>query len=129
MRAGAEFIISPNCNWRVIEATKKHNLVSLPGCFTPSEIVAAFDAGADAAKVFPANVLGIEFVRGVLAPLGPVRLAPTGGITAKNAGEFVRAGAWAVGVGSELVSEKLLSAQNGIEQLATQAREFIEAVK
>lgn len=127
--AGAQFIISPNCDLPVIAATKKLDLTSLPGCFTPSEIVRAFEAGADAVKIFPANVLGASFVRGVLAPLGNVRLVPTGGVTTNLAVEFIKAGAWAIGVGSELVSEKLFSAPNGFEQLAARASDFVEAVK
>jgi 2-dehydro-3-deoxyphosphogluconate aldolase/(4S)-4-hydroxy-2-oxoglutarate aldolase len=98
--AGASFIVSPNRNIRVIEATKKLNLVSLPGCFTPSEIVEALNAGADAVKLYPATSLGPGFVKALAGPLPRVRTVPTGGVTAKLAREYFAAGAWAIGTGS-----------------------------
>lgn len=101
--AGARFIVSPNRDTRVIAETRRLNLVSLPGCFTPSEIVEALDAGADAVKIFPADTLGPAYIRAVRAPLGAVRLIPTGGVTPEKAREYFAAGAWAVGVGSELL--------------------------
>jgi len=105
--AGASFIVSPNCDLRVIEATKKSNLTSLPGCFTPSEVVAAVNAGADAAKLFPASALGPGFVRALRGPLPHVRTVPTGGVTPELAREYFAAGAWAIGVGSELLSKQV----------------------
>ena len=126
--AGAEFVVSPNRDVRVIERTKRHGLASLPGCFTPSEIVEAFDAGADAVKLFPASALGAGFVRAVRAPLSDVRLVPTGGVTPETAGEYLAAGAWAIGVGSELVSKDVL-APGGLERLRGRAERFVEAVR
>jgi len=79
--AGARFIVSPNRDTRVIAETKRLGMVSLPGCFTPSEIVEAVDAGADAIKIFPADTLGPAYIRAVRAPLGDIRLVPTGGVT------------------------------------------------
>jgi Entner-Doudoroff aldolase len=105
--AGASFIVSPNCDARVIEATKKLNLVSLPGCFTPSEVVAAIHAGADAAKLFPATVLGPGFVKALRGPLPDVRTVPTGGVTPELAREYFAAGAWAIGAGSELLGKQV----------------------
>ena len=78
---GAQFVVSPNRQAAVIAATKQHGLVSLPGCYTPSEIVEALDAGADAVKLFPANTLGPAYVKAVRAPLHQARLVPTGGVT------------------------------------------------
>src|SRR6476620_6354691 len=86
--AGASFIVSPNRDVSVIEATKRLNLVSLPGCFTPSEIVEALNAGADAAKLFPATSLGPGFVKALAGPLPRVRTVPTGGVTAELAREY-----------------------------------------
>ena len=103
--AGAQFIVSPNRDARVIEATKRHGLVSLPGCFTPSEIVAAINAGADAVKLFPANCLGVGFVKALRGPLPLIRTVPTGGVTPDAARQYFAAGAWAVGVGSELIGK------------------------
>ena len=100
--SGAQFIVSPNRNASVIQTTKKLDLVSVPGCFTPSEVIEALDAGADAAKVFPAMCLGPGFVKGIRGPLPEVRLVPTGGVTLAAAQEYFGVGAWAVGIGSEL---------------------------
>lgn len=104
--AGATFIVSPNRDLGVIEATKKLGLISLPGCFTPSEVVEAINAGADAAKLFPANSLGPGFVRALRGPLPQVRTVPTGGVTPELAREYFAAGAWAIGAGSELLGKK-----------------------
>jgi len=91
--AGAQFIVSPNRDLRVIETTKRLGLVSLPGCFTPSEIVEAIDAGADAVKLFPAASLGVSFVKALRGPLPDVRVVPTGGVTPEAAREYFAAGA------------------------------------
>lgn len=126
--AGARFIVSPNRDLRVIEATKRLGLISLPGCFTPSEIVEALGSGADAAKLFPAHALGPEFVRAVRAPLGAIRLVPTGGVTPETARAYFAAGAWAVGVGSDLISADVKTA-GGLERLTERAAAFVEAAR
>ncbi|MBI1760869.1 MAG: bifunctional 4-hydroxy-2-oxoglutarate aldolase/2-dehydro-3-deoxy-phosphogluconate aldolase [Acidobacteria bacterium] len=125
---GARFIVSPNRNAAVIAATKQRGLVSLPGCFTPSEIVEALDAGADAIKIFPANTLGPTYVKAVRAPLTQARLVPTGGVTPEQAREYLAAGAWALGIGSELVGKDVWQAGN-FELLQRRAAEFVSAVK
>src|SRR5262245_50574760 len=114
--AGAQFIVSPNLNSAVIRETKMLGLSSLPGCFTPTEVIAALDAGADAVKLFPASALGAGFVKDLRGPLPDVRVVPTGGITSGAAREYFAAGAWAVGVGSELVSKDVF-ATGGLERL------------
>jgi len=124
--AGAQFIVSPNRNVNVIETTKRLGLVSLPGCFTPSEIIEAIDAGADAVKLFPANSLGVNFVRALRGPLPDIRVVPTGGVTPETAREYFVAGAWAVGVGSELIGRDVLQ-PGGIERLRARAAEFAAA--
>lgn len=124
--AGAQFIVSPNRNIAVIEATKKLDLVSLPGCFTPSEVVEAINAGADAAKLFPANSLGPAFVKALRGPLPQVRTVPTGGVTAELAREYFAAGAWAIGAGSELIGKDWF-ADDGLEKLRQRTAAFVAA--
>lgn len=126
--AGAQFIVSPNRNTEVIATTKRLGLVSLPGCYTPSEIVEALDAGADAIKIFPANTLGPAYVKAVRAPLNDVRLVPTGGVTPEKAREYFAAGAWAVGIGSELVGKDVWQTGN-FELLQRRAAEFVSAAE
>lgn len=112
--AGAQFIVSPNRQLGVITATKRRGLISLPGCFTPSEVVEALEAGADAAKLFPATSLGPGYVRALHGPLPGTRLVPTGGVTPEVAREYALAGAWAVGVGSELFNRDALAARDDV---------------
>ena len=126
--SGAGFIVSPNRNVGVIEATKRREMVSIPGCFTPSEICEALDAGADAVKLFPAISLGASFVKAIRSPLGEVRMIPTGGVNPEMAGGYVTAGAWALGVGSELVSSDV-SAVGGLVRLRAKAAAFVKAVQ
>ncbi|MGE0103795.1 MAG: bifunctional 4-hydroxy-2-oxoglutarate aldolase/2-dehydro-3-deoxy-phosphogluconate aldolase [Blastocatellales bacterium] len=123
--AGARFIVSPNRDTRVIAETRRLNLVSLPGCFTPSEIVEALDAGADAVKIFPVDTLGPAYIKAVRAPLGAVRMVPTGGVTPEKAREYFDAGAWAVGVGSELLRREFWSGPD-LEPLRQRAVEYRE---
>ena len=101
--AGAEFVVSPVFRTAVIEECHDHGVPAMPGCFSPTEILAAWDAGADVVKVFPATVLGAGFIKDLRGPLPQVKLMPTGGVTVDNAGEWIRAGAAAVGVGSALL--------------------------
>lgn len=126
--AGAAFIVSPNRNTAVIAAAVSLGLVAIPGCQTPSEIVEAIDAGAQAVKLFPAQALGPAFVHAVRAPLGDVRLVPTGGVTPELARAYRDAGAWALGAGSELLGRDLAQ---GIDTaaLAARARAFAEAAR
>ena len=125
--AGGTFIISPNCDVKVIQQTRALNLASFPGCFTPTEVVQAMQAGADAAKLFPATSLGPSYVKALRAPLNDVKLIPTGGVTPENAKEYIRAGAWAVGIGSELIGKEFLD--ENLEKLRARAAEFTEAMK
>ncbi|MBP6824500.1 MAG: bifunctional 4-hydroxy-2-oxoglutarate aldolase/2-dehydro-3-deoxy-phosphogluconate aldolase [Acidobacteria bacterium] len=124
--AGAQFIVSPNRDIAVIEQTKKLNLVSLPGCFTPSEVVEAINAGADAAKLFPANSLGPAFVKALRGPLPQIRTVPTGGVTAELAREYFAAGAWAVGAGSELIGKDWF-VEGGLQRLSERTAAFVAA--
>jgi 2-dehydro-3-deoxyphosphogluconate aldolase/(4S)-4-hydroxy-2-oxoglutarate aldolase len=108
--AGARFVVAPVFRPAVITACHAADVAAIPGCYTPTEILNAWDAGADIVKVFPASVLGPSFLKDVHAPLPQVKLMPTGGVSIDNAGEWLRAGAVAVGVGSALVDPRLVDA-------------------
>ena len=126
--AGARFIVSPNRDSSVIEATKRLGLVSLPGCFTPSEIVEALDMGADAVKLFPAQCLGVDFIKALRGPLPNVRMVPTGGVTPEGARGYIAAGAWSLGVGSELIGRDVMN-DDGFDSLRRRASDFVEAAR
>lgn len=126
--AGAEFVIGPTTNKGVVEVCKRYSKISIPGAFTPTEILTAWELGADIVKVFPAGVVGPGYFRDVLAPLPQVRLLPTGGVSLNNAGEFIKAGAVAVAVGSSLVDRKAV-AEGRFDIIRENARKFSEAVR
>ena len=107
-KAGAMYIISPNTNVDVIKKTKQLGLVSIPGAFTPSEIVTAFQAGADFVKIFPAGLLGIEYIKAIRGPLPHIPLLAVGGIYASNVRNFIDSGVSGVGVGGNLVNTQLI---------------------
>lgn len=125
--AGAKFIISPTVDIKTIQITKRYGVVSIPGAFTPTEILAAFTAGGDIIKVFPAS-LGASYFKDIHGPLSQIPLMPTGGVTLKNIKEFVEAGAVAFGIGSALVNTKQEVNELYLQQLADKAAEFIRAV-
>jgi 2-dehydro-3-deoxyphosphogluconate aldolase/(4S)-4-hydroxy-2-oxoglutarate aldolase len=108
--AGAQFVVGPVFRPDVIDMCHRHDVPALPGCFTPTEILTAWEAGADIVKVFPATALGPDFFRDVRGPLPQVKLMPTGGVTLDNAGAWIKAGAVAVGVGSALVDTRAIAA-------------------
>jgi 2-dehydro-3-deoxyphosphogluconate aldolase/(4S)-4-hydroxy-2-oxoglutarate aldolase len=108
--AGAQFIVSPVFRRSLITACHERGVPVTPGCFTPTEILDAWDAGADIVKVFPATALGPGYIKDVRAPLPQLKLMPTGGVTVENAGEWIKAGAVAVGVGSALLDAKAIDA-------------------
>jgi 2-dehydro-3-deoxyphosphogluconate aldolase/(4S)-4-hydroxy-2-oxoglutarate aldolase len=110
--AGAAFVVSPIFDRKVIDTCHRHDVVVMPGGMTPTEIHAAWSAGADIVKVFPATSLGPSFFKDVRGPLPQVRLMPTGGVSCDNAGDWIRAGAVAVGVGTALVDPKAVLAGN-----------------
>ena len=98
--AGARFIVAPNLNPDVIEICNRYSIVSMPGALTPTEIMQAWDLGADVVKIFPANQFGPGYIKAVKAPLPQVRIAPVGGVSADNIADFMRAGASCAGIGS-----------------------------
>ena len=106
--AGASFVVGPVFRPEVVAACHERDVAVMPGCFSPTEILAAHEAGADIVKVFPATALGPQFIKDVRAPLPQVKLMPTGGVTPDNAGDWIRAGAVAVGLGSALLDAKAI---------------------
>jgi 2-dehydro-3-deoxyphosphogluconate aldolase/(4S)-4-hydroxy-2-oxoglutarate aldolase len=103
--AGAEFVVSPSLHLPVIETTKRHGKVSIPGALTPTEVITAWDAGADYVKIFPCSALGgASYLKALLAPFPKLKLIPTGGVTLETAGKFLEAGACALGIGGDLVN-------------------------
>jgi 2-dehydro-3-deoxyphosphogluconate aldolase/(4S)-4-hydroxy-2-oxoglutarate aldolase len=125
---GAQFIISPDCNVEVIRATKRLHLVSIPGAMTPSEILTAYDAGADFVKVFPAGSLGPSYIKAVRGPIPQVKLMAVGGIDASNAASFLEAGCVGLGVGGKLVSKSLVAAGK-FDEITKNAQELVAAVQ
>jgi 2-dehydro-3-deoxyphosphogluconate aldolase/(4S)-4-hydroxy-2-oxoglutarate aldolase len=128
VRAGARFIVSPVFRPAVIEASHAEGAAAMPGCFSPTEILAAWDAGADVVKVFPATALGPAYFKDLHGPMPQVRLMPTGGVSLENAPDWIRAGAVAIGVGGALVDAKLVAAGN-YAAITDRARRFVERVK
>ena len=126
--AGARYVVSPVFRRAVIEACHARGLAAMPGCFTPTEILDAWDAGADIVKVFPATTLGPSYLKDVRAPLPQVKLMPTGGVTVENAGDWIRAGAVAVGVGTSLLDAKAI-ADGQFAVLRTNAERMIANVR
>ena len=110
--AGARFVVSPVFRRDVIAACHAQDVAIMPGCFTPTEILDAWDTGADIVKVFPATALGPTFIKDVRGPLPQVKLMPTGGVTLDNAGDWIRAGAVAVGVGTALLDTAAIAGGN-----------------
>ena len=125
---GAEFLVTPTVKLDVIETAHRYGVPVIPGAMTPTEILTAWEAGADMVKVFPASVLGPGFVRALRGPLPQIPLVPTGGITAENVGEFIRAGAAVVCAGGWLVDKKAV-AEGRYEVLTENARRLVEAVR
>jgi len=129
MLAGAEFIVTPSLDLRVIEMTRRYSKPVFPGALTPTEVVTAWQAGADMVKVFPAGpVGGPKYIKALKGPLPHIDLVPTGGVNLQNAGEFIQAGAAAIAVGGELVDLKALKERN-LEVITSNARQFVEAVR
>jgi 2-dehydro-3-deoxyphosphogluconate aldolase / (4S)-4-hydroxy-2-oxoglutarate aldolase len=126
--AGARFVVSPVFREAVIEMCHGDDVPVMPGCFTPTEMLNAWEAGADAIKVFPATALGPTFFKDVRGPLPQLRLVPTGGVTKANAGEWIRAGAMAIGVGTALVDRKAV-AERRFDAITEAARHFVDAVR
>ncbi len=125
--AGAEFVVSPVFKPEILSMAKRYSKIVIPGAFTPTEILSAWEAGADAVKVFPATKLGPEFFKDMRGPLPHIRLTPTGGVNLSNAGDFIRAGASFIGVGSALTDKSMIREKRW-DDLTAHSRKFVEAV-
>lgn len=108
VEAGAKFVVSPIMKKEIIDKANELDVPVMPGAFTPTEIQQAWDWGADIIKVFPANIVGMNFFKAVKAPLPHLKLMPTGGVSLTNGGEWIKAGACAVGVGSALLNKEAI---------------------
>lgn len=127
VEAGAEFVVSPVFRREIVDEAHRLGAAALPGAFTPTEILDAHAAGADMVKIFPADALGLAFIKGVLGPMPFLKLCPTGGVTPQNAGSWIRAGAAAVGLGGMLVVPALV-ARGDWETITHLARQTVDKV-
>lgn len=129
MLAGAQFFVTPNLNPATIEMCKRYSKVITPGALTPTEVVTAWQAGADAVKVFPCSAVGgAKYIKALKAPFPQIEMIPTGGVNLETAGDFLRAGACAVAVGAELIDSENLRAGKH-EVFEERAKKFLEAVR
>lgn len=127
--AGAQFIVSPTLNLDLVSLARGYSIVVIPGAMTPTEILAAWNAGADMVKVFPAaQVGGPAYIKAVMGPLPQILLMPAGGVNLENTGEFIRAGAAVVAVGGEIVDKGAMK-QRAFHIITENTRAFVRAVK
>lgn len=126
--AGAQFVVAPTLNLKTIEVCKRYSVPVIPGAYTPTEILTAWEAGADMVKVFPASAGGPAYIKAVKAPLPQIRLVPVGGVNLNTTADFIRAGADVVGVGGALISQKLLD-DGDFDAIIERAIRFREEVK
>jgi 2-dehydro-3-deoxyphosphogluconate aldolase/(4S)-4-hydroxy-2-oxoglutarate aldolase len=128
MLAGAEFFVTPALNLKTIEMVKRYSKIIMPGALTPTEIVTAWEAGADFVKVFPCGALGgAKYIKALKAPLPQIEMVPTGGVSLENTADFLRAGAAAVAVGAELIDAKTIN-EGRYEVFEERARKFLGEV-
>lgn len=131
--AGAQFIVSPSLNVATIEICRRYSVAVMPGALTPTEVLTAWEAGADVVKVFPCGAMGgASYIKALKAPFPQIPLMPTGGVSMKTAADFIKAGAMALGVGSDLVDSKAIQEEDW-NTLATavtvRAREYVSIVQ
>ncbi|MBI4166084.1 MAG: bifunctional 4-hydroxy-2-oxoglutarate aldolase/2-dehydro-3-deoxy-phosphogluconate aldolase [Acidobacteria bacterium] len=129
MLAGAEFIVTPSLNLQVIELARRYGKPVLPGSLTPTEVVTAWQAGADMVKVFPCGAVGgPKYIKALKRPLPQIEMVPTGGVNLENTAEYIKAGAAAVAVGGELMDLKALK-EGRLDQIVETAKKFVQAVR
>lgn len=128
MLAGAEFIVTPVVSPDVIETCRRYDKLVMAGALTPTEILAAWEAGSDIVKVFPADVGGPSYLKAVHGPMPHIRLLPTGGVNLETLPDFVRAGAAAVGLGSALINDSVLRSSN-LSEIREQAEAYVECMQ
>jgi len=126
--AGAQFVVCPTLNLKTIEVCNRYSVPIMPGAYTPTELLTAWEAGASLVKVFPASVGGPAYIKAVKAPLPQIRLAAVGGVNLDNTAEFIRAGTEVVGVGGELVNQNLLDTKD-FATITERARGFRQEVE
>src|SRR6516165_3454970 len=126
--AGAEYLVAPTLNLEVIRLCQRYSKLTMPGAFTPTEILTAWEAGADVVKVFPADVLGPAFFKALRGPLPQIRLMPTGGVDLTTAAEFLRAGACCLGVGGQLVEPRAVADRN-FDRIRDLAQQYVAVVQ
>jgi len=129
MLAGAEFFVTPSLKIATIEIAQRYSKVVVPGALTPTEVLTAWEAGADAVKIFPAGAMGgAKYIRALRAPFPHIEMVPTGGVSLESAADFLKAGACAVGVGNELIDSATIRAGDyGVFE--RRARQFIDVIK
>ncbi|GIP53547.1 bifunctional 4-hydroxy-2-oxoglutarate aldolase/2-dehydro-3-deoxy-phosphogluconate aldolase [Paenibacillus vini] len=127
IEAGAQFIFSPILDEETIKATIHHEVISIPGVMTPTEIVKGHRLGADLLKIFPGSSLGVNYIKELSAPLGHIPMMPTGGVTLDNVAQFIQAGAVAVGLGSSLLDKKSMEEER-YDDITKRAEQFIQAI-
>ncbi|MBX5496529.1 MAG: 2-dehydro-3-deoxyphosphogluconate aldolase, partial [Bryobacteraceae bacterium] len=128
MLAGANFFVTPNLKLSTIEMVKRYSKVIMPGALTPTEVLTAWEAGADIVKVFPCgNMGGAKYIKALKGPFPQIEMCPTGGVNLETAGDFLRAGACAVAVGGELVDPKLIK-ENRYDLIEERARQYLDVI-
>lgn len=126
--AGAQFVVCPTLNLKTIEICKRYSVPIVPGAYTPTEVLTAWEAGADMVKIFPASVGGPPYIKAIKAPLPQVKLVPVGGVNLNTTADFIRAGSEVVGVGSSLINKKMLE-EKKFEAISENARLYREEVR
>jgi 2-dehydro-3-deoxyphosphogluconate aldolase/(4S)-4-hydroxy-2-oxoglutarate aldolase len=126
--AGAEFIVAPTLNLDVIRLCRRYDKAVMPGALSPTEVLTAWEAGADVVKVFPSDITGPGYLKALRGPLPQVRLMPTGGVNLQTAADFLRAGACALGIGGALVEPKAI-ANRDLARIESLARQYVEIVR
>ena len=127
INAGAQFVVSPFYKREIVETVKRLNVPVMPGAFTPTEIQTAYESGADIVKVFPADVVGMAFFKAIKGPMPYLKLMPTGGVTLTNAGDWLKAGACAVGVGTAILDKKAID-ENNFKKLTENAEILVKSI-
>lgn len=128
INVGAEFIFSPTINIETIKLTKRYGIISIPGAMTPTEILTAFEHGAELIKVFPANIMGPKFIKDVHGPLPQIPLMPTGGVNLDNIQEYFYNGAVAAGLGNALVNTNVTIDKKELLQIRDKAKQYVEII-
>ena len=128
MLAGAQFFVTPTLKLSTIEMAKRYSKVICPGALTPTEVLTAWEAGADVVKVFPANAMGgPKYIKALKGPLPHILMVPTGGVNLETAGEFLKAGASAVAVGGELVDPRLIK-EGKYDEMEARAKQYLQVI-